>query len=377
MKAVYEALQAKCAELKLQNVTDTIKNLKVQGLIASLGSFSDIKSLSGEIKNPEKADHLGELLAGRVLYTAGQKIGGKVKGRLDPLNKITIIVDPKVTSMRGALEIAMQDLSSHEAAILSSSAKASTALKDAPAAGGSENRMGPAAMIALVPPVIEAAKSIGGLFKDETTLSALPVKGDSNLLIAGFRDCVETTAILHVPGFGTMGSAFAKKFSTIQRASDTARLLVGKLEAESERIKGKAGKKRNEELKVAEEGLEGALKAFELYASRLHEPLKPDVTETLFEKLAITSETFGDSQSAYLVLYASQLGASGGTRKRTFGSDQLAYLASSNVLFLILSKDGNLIYSGAVDGTVALKTTISAAADDMRAATGTSVCPTK
>jgi hypothetical protein len=359
VKTAYSSIADICAELQLQNAKSQLEKSKSAALLQALSGFSSIQGLSGTIKDPQNAAHVGDWIAQRLAYKAGVHIGAMIPKDVIPGGSpLVVSFDRSPAESRAKLRIALNTLARLQTALIGATSEASQAqLPVAPSGAEKEAITGrsAAALLALVPPTIDAVKNVASLFRTETTVTAIPVSLNVNAIAAGIVHCVVSSkkaGKVITPGLVDIGKTnkFLKAHADATHAADTARAMLARVSADLEKAKADKGSKLVESLTLAIQTLDASLKAFDAYEAKL--------TSTA-ESLIMSAETYGDDNAAYLYVTDVAFGASGGTIKRTFGSDKFQYLATLELVYQVVLPDGKVVKAGEVPLTAFAQFTAS------------------
>lgn len=348
VKAALTRVTELCAQLQLRSVENQLDQSKTSELARALSGLGTIQGTSGAINNPDNAAHVGQWMAQRLAFKAGTRIGKGLNGVSVPdgTTAVVLSIDQSPADSRAKLRIALDTLTRLQTALVAAMEQASKQLgvvEPSVAEDAQAEARSAAALLALVPPAIDAAKGIASLFRTETTISAITVQSNANVIAAGIAQCVTSTPNLKVVTPGLVAIQDTNKFATARatatQAADAARAMLALANAEAEQVKANGATNRLKALTRVSTALDTLLKAFDSY----DQTLTPNA-----ETLLLAAETYGIDGAAYIYVTNATFGASGGVAKRTFGSDQFQYRATLQLVYQIVTSDGTLLKAGEV-----------------------------
>jgi hypothetical protein len=358
VKTAFSSITEICAQLQLRDAKAQLDQSKTAALAQALSSFSSIQGPSGVINNPDNAAHVGEWIAQRLAYKAGTRIGVSIpKQEIPAGTPLVVTIDQSPAESRAKLRVALDTLTRLRTALIAATTGASQARSpSAPSETDREAATGrsAAALLALVPPTIDAAKSIASLFRTETTVSAIAVSAKANAIAAGVARCVDSTITGNVvtPGLVAIRNTnkFEKAHAEATQAADTARAMLASVSSDLEKAKADGATNLVKSLTRASQTLETGLKAFDAYEATL---------ASNAESLFLAAEIYGDDNAVYIYVTNLAFGASGGTVKRTFGSDQFQYRATLELVYQVILPNGKVVKAGEVPLTAFAQFTAS------------------
>jgi len=346
VKAAFSSIKDICAQVQLKNANALLERTKTDELAKALAGFKDIQGTTGAISNPENAAHIGDWLAQRLSYKAGMRIGAKLTAQtVGPARtKVVLAFDQSPAETRAKLRVALDQLAMLQTALVAANEAASRTSPSQPPGGSGGPRLdarSAAAILALVPAVFDAAKSISSVIRPETTISAISVRLNPAVLAAGISHCAsaEARGNLVVPGIVAIRDTNKYRLTRkgAERVADVTRARLAEVSSQIE--KDKAAGKDVKALTLTSQILEAPLKPYDNYVASL---------ASSDEALLLAAETFGDDSATFVYVTGAAFGASGGTVKRTFGADKFQYRATLQLVYQVVRQDGSVTSAGEV-----------------------------
>ncbi|MFC4314991.1 hypothetical protein ACFPN2_38390 [Steroidobacter flavus] len=345
VKDAFTRINEICAQLQLRSVETQLDQSKNAELAQALSGLGKIQGSSGAINNPDNAAHVGQWMAQRLAYKAGTRIGKSLNDAAVPAGSTVVLsIDQSPADSRAKLRIALDTLKRLQTALISAMNAANNQRVDFEAAeqGGEQvSGRSAAALLALVPPAIDAAKGIASLFRSETTISAIAVQSNANVIAAGIAHCAKSASKVITPGLASIQATnkFADARATATQTADRARTMLAAVTAELEQAKANGATNRVKALTRVSTALDTLLKAFDAYDASL----TPNA-----ESLLLAAETYGLDKATFVYVTNASFGASGGVVKSTFSSDKFQYRATLQLVYQIVKDDGTVLGAGEI-----------------------------
>lgn len=333
-----------CGAKVLQDVTNALGDSKNKSIIDALTAIAAIKGNNGAIANPEKANHIGDMLAQMNLFEASKEVGKKLLGKIGSgSGKFVLITDPTALTKRfevGAVSETIERMRKNMDAL---DTLAGAQIKATPAATKGEQQA-MVGILPLIPPAIAAAQALASLARSSSTLVGIDVSAKAEVIAAGITSCKQTGIVL--PQFmDGKGNAFSLLYGAV--FDSYLKLKSKQVEMEGQLGDLKAGDKPKPIYASVKKSVDSQIAEFESLDKALQE-IPAGKTSSPYSDLAAASASFGPAGAKTLMVTASHFGASGGSIHSEWKSDRLNYRSTVLLTYLLVDANGSVEASGSV-----------------------------
>lgn len=379
-------IKSLCGSLAVQDITNSLGTSKDKSIIDSLTAIGAIQGKSGTITNPDKANHIGDMLAQMKLYEGAKAVGENLKDKIGKgAGTYVLVTDPNALSKRyevSAISKTVEDMGKTMDKLVEEADKqisnGAAAKKTKPVGGnklfekGEINTFAIPAVVAALPSIITAAKAIASLFKTDATLNGFDVSSKAEVIAAGISNCRDTGIVLpqYSDGknnaFMTLYSDVYVKYWNLRQKKAAMDELLGKLAA---------GAKPNDEYATTKKAVDTQISEFEALDKALKE-IPSGKTSSQFSDLLAASAGFGPPGAGILLVTASHIGASGGTIQSQWRDDRLSFRSTLLLSYLLVDSSGHVLASGAVSNSGNSLTSVTDSANGLAPLINlTNTCP--